>query len=469
MSNVRDFGAVGDGMTDDTNALQHAIQDGNGVVEFPRGDYRITRSLVLDLTKTGRLAIQGAGGTAKLLMHGPGPALSLVATHASTADPSGFRPEEWQRERMPTVSGIEIEGRHPEADGIRIVGVMQPTLTGLLIRQVRTGIHITQRARNVSINHCHIYNNTGIGIHLDRVNLHQTNITGCHVSYCRLGGIRIEGSEIRNLQITGNDIEYNNNRAHKVPGADDPATAEIYTDVREGTVREGTIASNTIQATYSPNGANIRFVGNPDANNEKGGMWAISGNLIGSQATNIHLTACRGIVIAGNFIYSGQSRNLLVENCREIVVGANGFGHNPDYQTSELCVGVTFRDSVGCSLSGLVLQDSQAGENTVAGAVPASRQATLELIRCRRFTLTGVQVLEGAPNGISLEDCSDTLLSGCLVLDGRPVKKMQSAIRWTGPGAGNLITGCRLGSGTAKAIVAEPHVRLVENLLDDAP
>ena len=38
MTNVRDFGAVGAGKTDDTEAIQHAIDEGVGRVEFPRGD-----------------------------------------------------------------------------------------------------------------------------------------------------------------------------------------------------------------------------------------------------------------------------------------------------------------------------------------------------------------------------------------------------------------------------------------------
>ena len=35
MSNVRDFGAIGDGRADDTEAIQHAIDEGVGLVEFP--------------------------------------------------------------------------------------------------------------------------------------------------------------------------------------------------------------------------------------------------------------------------------------------------------------------------------------------------------------------------------------------------------------------------------------------------
>src|SRR5260221_9729224 len=151
MSNVRQFGAAGDGQRDDTDAIEHAVRDGDGLVEFPRGTYRITRPIVIRLKESGPIGVRGSGGTATLAMAGAGPALVFEATHSTTADPGGFRPEEWARERMPTVGDIEIQGAHPEADGIRITGVMQPTLTRVLIPEVRTAVYIHQRARNVLI------------------------------------------------------------------------------------------------------------------------------------------------------------------------------------------------------------------------------------------------------------------------------------------------------------------------------
>ncbi|QDU97051.1 right-handed parallel beta-helix repeat-containing protein [Lignipirellula cremea] len=467
MSDVRDFGAVGDGQADDSDAIEHAIADGDGVITFPRGEYRITRTITVDLAKVGRTSINGSGGVAKLIMNGPGPALRLLGTHSNTADPTGFRPAEWRRERMPTLDGIEIQGAHEEADGVQIEGVMQATLTGVLIRQVRTAVHVSQRARNLIISHCHFYHNTGIGVHFDNLNLHQANITGSHISYNRLGGVRIENSEIRNLQITGNDIEYNNNRTFKVPGADDVATAEIYIDVGEkGSVREGTISSNTLQATYSPNGCNIRFIGRPDEHSRTTGMWSISGNVIGSQAINVHMTSARGVTIEGNHIYSGHVRNVLLEDCGNVVFGGNCLTHNPDYTTSKQSTGIRAVDCTGLTLSGLLVQDAESPDAETPAAQTIPRQGLLELIRCRRVNLSGSQLLEGAPHGAYLEDCSDTLITGCTILDGRTNKQMQSAIRWVGSGSGNMIAASRIGSGRSGAIVAPDHVRQSDNLLD---
>ena len=49
MSNVKNFGATGDGQTDDTAAIQHAIKDGDGLLEFPKGAYLITSPLEITL------------------------------------------------------------------------------------------------------------------------------------------------------------------------------------------------------------------------------------------------------------------------------------------------------------------------------------------------------------------------------------------------------------------------------------
>ena len=460
MSNVLHFGAKGDGTTDDTKAIEHALTQGDGVLEFPRGDYLVTGTIVVPLARTGRVAIRGDGGTAKVIMAGPGPVFHLVGTHGGSAHPPDFKPEIWAGQRMPTVTQLEIEGRHPEADGFRVEGVMQATFESVLLRELRNAIHIVKRNRNVLISHCHIYHCTGVGVYLDGVNLHQTNIASSHISYCRRGGIRIEKSEIRNLQITGNDIEYNNVNTFK--GMENEPTAEIWIDASAdgASVREGTIASNTIQATYSPGGANIRMIGRAGEDaaghlNRRAGMWTITGNLIGSQETNVHLVNCRGVVVSGNFIYSGHRRNVLVEGGKNIVMNGNCFEHNPDYKEKELCTGVRVVDSENVTFAGSILHDCQAGKHTVPTEAQFARDGLLELVRCKRVTISGSQILDGVPHCLYVENSDHVNLSGCTFMDTREPKLTQSPVKFAGKGTGNYINGCTIGKGVNDALIAE--------------
>lgn len=58
---VKDFGAVGDGIADDTAAIQAAINSNAAEVMFPKGNYKITSPLYID----GGIKLIGSGGTAR--------------------------------------------------------------------------------------------------------------------------------------------------------------------------------------------------------------------------------------------------------------------------------------------------------------------------------------------------------------------------------------------------------------------
>jgi hypothetical protein len=169
MSNVRDFGAKGDGQTDDTKALRHAVDQGGGRLVFPCGTYRLTAPLEIDLDRFGPIALEGDGCTASLRMDGPGPAVRLVGTHYKSADPATIEPRVWRRQRLPTVSNLEIVGNHDQADGIELDGTVQATITGVAIRQCRYGVHLVKRNRNVLLADSHIYDmrSGSIGVYFD--------------------------------------------------------------------------------------------------------------------------------------------------------------------------------------------------------------------------------------------------------------------------------------------------------------
>ena len=389
MASVRDFGAVGDGQTDDTEAIRHALTMGDGTLDFGRGTYLLSGTVEVNLATHGRVSIKG-DGTARVVMRAAGPAFRLVGSHEGTADPSSQTESVANRERMPTVSGIEIFGEHDEAVGIELTGTVQATLQGVLIRQCLFGVHLTKRNRNVLISACHIYEGRGpaIGVYFDGVNLHQAIIVGSHISYQRHAGIKVARSEVRNLQITGNDIEYND-----ADQEGDSDSADVWIDAREGTVREGTIASNTIQAKPSPNGANIRIEG-PDRDDSAGaGLWTIVGNILQDQERNLWLRHCRGVTVSGNSFASAERHSIDLDHCRVIALGSNTIDHNPDYRGTYRD-GIVVRNSSAVTMTGLILEGVRAGRPDRGAAISVSNSEAVTIGHC--------QVLDPTSRGIEL-------------------------------------------------------------------
>ncbi len=431
MSSVREFGAKGDGKTDDSDALQHAVQRGDGLLVFPRGDYVLSKPLTIPLDAHGPVSLAGQGGTARLLMRGPGPALHLTGTHRRSALPAHFEEKVWLKERMPTIRDLDIVGQHAQADGIRLEGTMQATLTGLLIRRCRHGIHLTTRNRNVILSDSHIYDNTGIGVFLDKVNLHQINIHGNHISYCKQGGIVITGSEVRNIQICSNDIEYNFDlkatRSH-----------DVFFDCQKGTVREGTIAGNTIQASRSPGGANIRLVGVGKDDPSAVGLLAISGNLLGSQETVLELRSCRGVVLSGNCIYSGYRYSLMAEDCEHLVLSGNSIDHNPEYKgksTDQLVL----RRCRNVNLTGLMMQHTLASDVEV--------EASVVLESCQNVNMTGCQVLGARVRGIDVRGGSVLRVSDSTIRPRQGDETFQASVRVDEEARSVMIASCFVSKG----------------------
>ena len=430
--NARDHGAKGDGTADDWQAVQNAVDAGTGTALLPKGVYRISKPVVIDLAKTGFVAIRGDGG-ARVVMAGEGPAFKFVGSHAGTADPKTVKPAVWD-ERMPTVEGIEIVGDHANADGIEASGTMQLTISRVLIRKCRHGVHLTGRNRNVIISDTHLYENRGIGVFLDAVNLHQINVTGCHVSYCDGGGIVCRAGEVRNLQITGCDIESNH-------GKDGPPTANVLIDSTGGSHAEVAITGCTVQHNHvAPGSANIRIVG-PSAKAAKGadgemrdGHVTITGNILSDVKVNVHLLHARGVVMTGNTCWTAYEHNLLVEHCTAVTIGPNNFDRNPRYaaeEKPETTNAILFRDCSDCTLTGFTISRVRAA--------PAG--VTLE--RCDRFNVGNLTILDCDGVGLLLKELTNSRVGGCLIRDDRPGAASLSVK--TAGGRGNAIADNHFG------------------------
>ena len=392
-------------LPDSTMVLQKMIDEQDGNLLLGNDEVlRITQPLVFDLTKLKAVTVRAAGGVT-IVMDGPGPALRFIGSHQGSASPTSFVPATWN-ERMPIVSGIEILGNHEEADGIELEQTVAAIVSNISVRWCRHGIHLVNRNRNVLVSACHLYENSGVGVYLDDVNLHQINIGTSHISYNRQGGIVVRDGNVRNLQVSGCDIEGN------MPDDETPTkVANILIDVsgspdtREKSIAEISITGCTIQhsANYgsgetrlvAPGGANIRLAGKEIYPIDS---VTITGNVLSDTTTNIDIDYALDVAINANNFFAPQPTNLHVSHSQRVVVTGNTF--NP--REFERPGTITFEDCADCIIASSTLHNFA----TDAGAVI--------LNRCRGFTINGLN-LSDCGSGFVLNSTTDTTISNCRV------------------------------------------------------
>ncbi|QDV14635.1 hypothetical protein CA51_45430 [Rosistilla oblonga] len=395
-----------------------------GRLLLPAGTLEIDQPLEIDLSKTGPLHIVGQGHS-RIVMNGPGPAIRITGTLKGTAAPKTIKPQVFEKENAPLIAGFEIIGNHPEADGIELVGVMQPTIRDLTIRKSRHAIRLTSRNRNLIVSDCHLYENSGAGVYFDHVSLHQANIVGSHISYNAAGGVVIRGGDVRNVHISGCDIEAN------MGTPDAPAAANVLLDSEEGSIGEVAITGCTIQHTHhGKDSANIWI--DLQSNRQKfteelrHGNVTISGNILSDVQHNIYVQNTRGVAITGNTIWKGYDRNILLKNCEAVVVSGNTFDRNPRYgygDASDAKLGIRLTQCSGC----LLVANAINGVGDVDGAI--------ELHRCSQIVVSQ-STIRGFPKaGVLLDECVQSIVNNCIVTEENAAAE---AIRQLG-GEGNRI------------------------------
>lgn len=447
-SETSDFAEFKDGKKDATSVIQQVVDSGVGDIHFPKGVYRITKTITIDLDSVGLTSISG-NGTASIMMEGAGPAFQFVGTHQDTASPTTVKDNVWERQRTPMVDGIEIVGAHPEAIGIEAVGTMQLTVTRTSVRAALHGVHLVKRNRNVILSECHFYNNRGIGVFLD--NLHQINIVNCHISYNEGGGVVMKETELRNLQIGSCDIEAN------MGGPDSSPAANIHIDSTGGSGGEVEIVGCTIQHSHkAPGSTNIYIEGeltNRSYTNEhKDGNITITGNVLSDAQINMNIRNTRGLTITGNTMWMGYAHNLVVHGCQNFIVSNNVFDRNPRYHSSDedgWKLAVLFSGCNGGVISGNHIQG--------VGDIPAA----ITIRNSQQINMANCNILDFGKEGLVLENVSDSRVSGCLIRENRPKWREKAiAMRWKG-GEGNMIVNNLFGN----LRVIEPGVaHMAENI-----
>jgi hypothetical protein len=392
-------GAVG--LAEDRDAQVDAwleqLRRSDGALLIPAGHYDLQRTLEIDLKRFGKVTIAGQGPVT-IRMHAAGPAIRLVGSLSGTADPQS-QPPEIDAQRGPRISsGIAIEGFHPEADGIELAGTMQAVIDAVQVRKVRHAIRLVKRNRNVILSNLQLYDNSGIGLFLDHVDLHQINVNASHLSYNRGGGLVVLGGNVRNLQVSGCDLEAN------MPADPMPTeAANLWIDCRPpgSSIAEVAVTGCTLQHSsrggskrVAPGGANVRIWGRTDY---QPNMLTLTGNLLSDTSVSVDLVDVADATLTGNQFFTAEPLDLRMERCQRVIVSSSIF--HP--RESEESGGIMLLDCQSCLLQTLICHRLRHGE------------AAIQLKDCRKCQVSGC-IVSQSRGGVRKEGGADVAVESLL-------------------------------------------------------
>lgn len=320
-ADVRAYGAIGDGITDDTSAIQDAIND-NGSVLIPKGYTFVAAGLSLPANTTlfGGGTLKMKAGSASHLMQNTGGNITvrdlklnganigagLCGIYFNSAGAAGIRILNCLVHNF-TSPGIQVDqardvlitgnesysNAHPNSvlgDGIYIGGSSNVIVSGNICRNnKRVGIYCTSSG-NANSDYFTIANNVIEG--------HTYDSTVSAAIWVELTGDR------QSRAVIANNVCRNN--YHGIYSTDPSAGMAIVGNVVEGQL-----------ATGNPIGNGIR---------SRGGT--VSDNIIKRFDTGVLVDGFRSLTVHGNYIHTIQSYGIMIISAtnyasRELVVTDN--------------------------------------------------------------------------------------------------------------------------------------------------
>lgn len=209
---VKDFGAVGNGIADDTVAIQEAIDSLNqgGSLYFPKGEYKITDTLdVIFVDLWNGITIWGDGPSSKITWAGGN---NKPMLHMRGVAGAGWYSKNIV-EKIQFYGNSGPGGTYTGVEGIRLgdtpelitTGICNPTVRNCLIRHTSVGIRIFYETDEVSIYGNYIEHHVDVGIY----NQHGGSgvwITNNHISDGGVNSIAIRSS-LYSTSINSNIIQ----------------------------------------------------------------------------------------------------------------------------------------------------------------------------------------------------------------------------------------------------------------------
>lgn len=362
-------GLVGDGVRDDTQALQNAINTNSSIV-FPEGSvFRITESIIIDIENISLFD----GCNSKFIVDGDFPAfvLSGSLTTGMSSNPTALTDQIKEDESAFVFRNCKIIGTSEATGnaGIRLTGCFKSNINHCYFYGLTDGIEIENYNRDLILSNNHIYAMSRYGVHIKpTANLHQFNLVDNMISYCQYCIFMNNPDQIANWQCVGNDIEIS---TYPDISLQNQRCIMINSDsAKSGQLSEIEIVGNTIQGhsqstdIIEVNGGANRYIQ----------LISICGNQISNtvNGSGITLSKVNNITINGN-TFSTISNGVCVEiaNSKNIAITGNTFDNvgsfvTIDSQSQNVVIASNSGESSGTAItSGISGNGFAEGLNTI--------------------------------------------------------------------------------------------------------
>ncbi|WP_172885662.1 right-handed parallel beta-helix repeat-containing protein [Jiangella sp. DSM 45060] len=372
----QDFGAVGDGVADDTDAIQQAIdaqlQHANKIVYFPPGTYRTTRTLVVP-----DIEGEGGGNFNRIVLAGAG----TMGVRTSIIRPDFDGTALMLRAPLAAVKGLCFVVQASLANSVAIhiardpgavkanTDDMDPTITECTFVEFYTAVKHVGRGL-VFTNNLVAVGDYGLDISWPTAGV---SGSGVHLLPYGMRKWLIEGNHFHSM---GTAILTTGADAHNFRGA---IIANNLLDIGRrlfaGGIVNSTFSGNVVEngsngsiVAITSGGTNLTFTGNVFGGGEPGG----GGRPRHSIEFRPEATA-RNVTITGNsFNWVEGSPVYFAAAAAEITISANSFD-NWNLLAEERWSAVR----VNGAATGLSVMGNAFGANTVAGAPPVRVIGTL--------------------------------------------------------------------------------------------
>lgn len=467
--NVKDYGAVGDGVTDDTAAIQAAIDasgDGGGtesysVVFIPAGDYKVTSTI----TVKGNVCISGAGERTYIDFTAPTISDDNLFEWVGTAIDDFVI----QDMRMRGAS-TDVGDRSGNGVGVNLhstVNIERFKARRVRFERWRWGIRLYNNGAgsidSPEIRECRFeacsyngffMNNTRNAKVID--NIIDCDRTGIGDEVAGLVGIWC--AEMGSAAVGHIDLGVHNNHVYSAAYEGINIHAKhasvtgnnVYDCVQTGIVFEpfiqtlpddedaktfSVISGNTVRGSND----NIVVRHDPMNNTRAPGRIAVTGNATAYGINGIRIGSSGSVegpmdvVVSGNVCMDHAGTGLTAQNVRRVAFGAN--------------------TAVGCAGAGLAVSEASKAISISGGCYNGTGDSASDGIRIADsssyVTISGAVVDNCERSGVRVSGTANNVtISGLIALDDQGSPTMDNAVTVSSSGANIVVDGHPIVSGT---------------------